>query len=50
MTPVHVSASHVLISRSSPHRLLAQRIGRLGEWLAARYPRFGEMFVVVCQK
>lgn len=50
LTPVRVSASHVLISRSSPHRILAQTMGRVGEWLAGVYPRFGEMFVVVCRK
>lgn len=48
--PLRISASHVIISRSSPRRFLARSVGGLGEWLAAVYPRFGEMFVVVCRK
>lgn len=48
--PLRVAASHILISRSSPRRLLAWTLGYLGEWLASVYPRFGEMFVIVCRK
>lgn len=50
LQPVHISASHVLISRSSPRRLLARLLGGLGEWAANVYPRFGEMFVIVARK
>lgn len=50
LRPVHISASHVLISRSSPRRFLAQTLGRFGEWMAGVYPRFGEMFVIVARK
>lgn len=50
MSPVHISASHVIISRTSPRRLLARMLGGLGEWAASVYPRFGEMFVIVARK
>lgn len=48
--PVHTWSSHVLISRTSPRRLLARLLGGLGEWAAKVYPRFGEMFVIVARK
>lgn len=50
LQPVHISASHVLISRTSPRRLLARLLGGLGEWAASVYPRFGEMFVIAARK
>lgn len=50
LTPTRVSSSHILISRSSPRRLLARTLGRIGEWLAPVYPRFGEMFIVVSRR
>lgn len=48
--PIKVQSSHVIISKSSPRRILSRTFGSVGERLGAILPRLGEMFVVVCAK
>lgn len=49
-TPLRVESSHLIISKSSPRRILSRAFGNLGEFLGSVFPRLGEMFVVTCAK